>query len=85
MEDSVVEEKSILVKFSFVPFSPCLLHLLFLLHGSFYQEEIKQPCCRDTQRPSIMNDLGPPEAPDHLSLATLPCLPEKCNHCGKNF
>jgi hypothetical protein len=32
-----------------------------------------------------MNYLGPPEAPDHLPLATLPCLPEQCNHCGKNL
>ena len=29
--------------------------------------------------------LGPPEAPDHLPLATLPCLLEQCNHCGKSF
>ena len=32
-----------------------------------------------------MNYLGPPEAPDHHPLATLPCLPEQCSHCGKNF
>ena len=35
--------------------------------------------------PNIRNYLGPPEAPDHLPLATLPCLPEQCNHCGKNL
>ena len=29
--------------------------------------------------------MGPPEAPDHLPLGTLPFLPEQCNHCGKNF
>ena len=32
-----------------------------------------------------MNYLLTPEAPDHLPLATLPCLPEQCNHCGKNI
>ena len=26
-----------------------------------------------------------PEAPGHLPLATLPCLPEHCNHYDKNF
>ena len=46
---------------------------------------MKQPHGRDTQRPNIMNHLVPPEAPDHMLLATLPCLPEQCNHCGKKF
>ena len=32
-----------------------------------------------------MNYLVTSEAPDHLPLATLPCLPEQYNHCGKNF
>ena len=32
-----------------------------------------------------MNYLLTPKAPDHLPLATLPCLPEQCNHCGKNL
>ena len=32
-----------------------------------------------------MNYLVTLEAPYHLPLATLPCLPELCNHCGKNF
>ena len=31
-----------------------------------------------------MNYMVSPEAPDHLPLATLPCLLEQCNHCGKN-
>ena len=84
MEDSLVVEEGMLVKFPSVPFATCLLHLQLLLQGSFHQEEVKQPHCRDTQRPNIMNYLGPPEAPDHLPLATLPCLPEQCNHCGKN-
>ena len=56
-----------------------------LLQGSFKQEEVKQPHRRDTQRPNIMNYLVTPEVPDHLPLATLSCLPEKSNHCGKNF
>ena len=61
-----------LVKFPLVLFAPCLLCLQLLLHGSFYREEVKQLHCRDTQRLNIKNDRGPPEAPDHLSLATLP-------------
>ena len=32
-----------------------------------------------------MNYLVAPEAPDHLPLATLHCLPEQCNQCDKNF
>ena len=85
MEHSLVLEEGMLIKFPSVPFATCLLHLQVLLHGSFDQEEGKQPHCRYTQRPNIMNDLGPPEAPDPLPLAALPCLPEKCNICGKNF
>ena len=69
-------EDGMLVKFSTVPFAMCLLHLQLLLQGSFHQEEVKQPHCRDTHRPKIMNNLGPPEAPAHLPLTTLPCLPE---------
>ena len=51
-----------------------LFHLL--LQGYFQNEEVKQPHRRDTQRPNIMN---------YLPLAILPCLPEQCIHCGKNF
>ena len=61
-----------------VPFATCFLHLQLLLH----QEEVKQP---HTQRPNIMKYLGPPESPDHLPITTLPCLPEQCNHCERNF
>ena len=32
-----------------------------------------------------MNYVVPPEAPNHLSRATLPCLPEQCNYYGKSF
>ena len=71
MEDSLVVEEDMLVKFSLVPFASCLLHLQLLLQGSFHQEEVKQPHSRDTQRPNIMNHLGSPEAPYHLPLATL--------------
>ena len=85
MKDSLVVEEVMLVKFPSVPFATCLLHLQLLLKGSLRQEEDEQPNFRDTQMPNIMNYLGPPEAPDHLPLATLPCLPEQCNHCGKNF
>ena len=85
MEDSLVVEEGMLVNFPLVPFATCLLHLQLLLQGFFHQEEIKQPHYWDTQRPNIMNYLGPPEAPDHFPLATLPSFPELCNHCGKNF
>ena len=85
MEDNLVVEEGMLVKFPSVPFVTCLLHLQLLRKGSFPQEEVKQPHCRDIQRTNIMNYLGPPEAPDHQPLATLPCLPEQCNHCEKKF
>ena len=58
MEDSLVVEEGMLVKFSLVPFGTCLLHLQLLLQGSFHQDEVKQPHCRDTQRPKIMNFWG---------------------------
>ena len=85
MEDILVLEQDKFVKFPLVHFAICLLHLQLLVQGSFHQEEVKQAHCRDTQRPYIMNKLGPPEAPNHLPLATLPCLPEQFNHCGKNM
>ena len=85
MEDSLVVEEVMLVKFPSVPFATCLLHLQLLLQCSFHQEEVKQPHCRDTQLPNIMNYLVPPEAPDHLPIPTFPCLPEQCNNGGKNF
>ena len=85
MEDSLVVEEGMLVKFPLDLFATCILHLQLLLQGSFHQEEVIQPHCRDTLRPNIMNYIGPPEAPDHLPLANLLCLPEQCNHCGKNF
>ena len=44
-----------LVKFPSFPFATCILHLQLLLQGSFHQKEFKQPHCRDTQRPKIMN------------------------------
>ena len=75
-------EEGMMVKFPLVPFATCSF---FLLPGSFNQEEVKQPYCRDIQRPAVMNYLVPPEAPNHLPLVTLPCLPEQYNHCGKNF
>ena len=74
MQDSLVGEEGIMVKLSLVPFATCLLPLDLLLQGSFHQEEVKQPHLRDTQRPNLMNYVVPPEAPDHLTLATLPCL-----------
>ena len=46
------------IKFPLAPFATFLLHLQLLLQGSFHQEEVKQPHCRDTQRPKIMNFWG---------------------------
>ena len=58
MEDSLVVEEVMLVKFPSVPFAACLLHLQLQLQVSFHQEEVKQPQCRDTQKPYIMNFWG---------------------------
>ena len=66
MEDSLVVEEGMLVKFPLVPFATCLLHLQLLLQDSFHKEEVKQPNCRNTQIPNIMNYVVPPEAPNHL-------------------
>ena len=85
MKDSLVVDEGMLLKFPLVPFATCFLHLQLLLQGSFHQVEVKQPHCKDTLTPNMMNYLGPPEAPDHRPLATLLCLPEQCNHCGKKF
>ena len=74
-----------MVKCPLVPFTTFLLPLHLLLQGTFHQEEAEQPHRRNTQKPNIMNYLVPPEALYHLPLATLPCLPEQCNYCGKNF
>ena len=43
-------EEGIMVKFPSVPLAMCLLYLQLLFQGSFHQEEVKQPHCRDTQR-----------------------------------
>ena len=74
MEDSLVVEEGMLVKFPSVPFATYPLHLQLLLQGSFHKKEVKQPHCRDTQRQrqNIMSYLGPPEALGHLPLTTLP-------------
>ena len=85
MQDSLMVEEGMIVKYLLVLFATCVLALQLLLQGSFHQEKVKQPHCRDTQRPNIMIYLEPPGAPDHLPLATLPCLLEQCNPCGKNF
>ena len=78
-------EMGIIVKFPLVFLANFLLHLQLLIQGSFHQEQVKQPHGRETQRPYIMNYVVLPEASDHLPLATLPCLPDQCSHCGKNF
>ena len=58
MEDSLVVEEGMLIKFPLVPLATCLIHLRLLLQRSFHQEEVKQPHCRGTQRLNIMNYLG---------------------------
>ena len=58
MQDSLVVE-GMIVKLSLVPFATCLIPLQLLSQGSFHQEEVKQPHCRDTQRLNIMNYLVP--------------------------
>ena len=40
MQDNLVVEEGIMVKFSLVPFATCLLPLQLLLQGSFRQEEV---------------------------------------------
>ncbi len=40
MEDSLVVEEGIMVKFPSVPFAMCLFHLQLLLQGYFHQEEV---------------------------------------------
>ena len=50
MQDSLVVEEGMIVKFSLVPFAICLLPLQLLLQGSFQKEKVKQPQRRDTQR-----------------------------------
>ena len=58
MEDSLVVEEGMLRKLPSVPLGTCLLHLQLRFQGSFHQEEVKQPQCRDTQIPKIMNLWG---------------------------
>ena len=57
MQDSLVVEEGTMVKFSLVPAATCLLPLQLLLQGSFRQEEVKQPHCRNAQRPNLMHTL----------------------------
>ena len=83
MQDGLVVEEDMIVKFPLIHFATCFLPLPF--QGSFQQEEVKQPHWRDTKRPNIMNYVLPPEAPYYLPLAILPCWLEQCSHCGKNF
>ena len=85
MEDSLVVEDGMLVKFSLVPLAICLLHLQLLFQGSFHQEEVKQPHCRDTKKTKNHEFMRPPEAQDHLQLAPFPFLQEQYNNCGTNF
>ena len=69
MQDSLVVEEGMIIKFPLVSYAI----LKRLLQCSFHQEEIKQPHHRDTQKPNIMN---------YLPVTTLPGLPEQCSHFG---
>ena len=40
MQDSLVVEEGMMVKFPLVPFATCLLPLQLLLQGSFHEEEV---------------------------------------------
>ena len=57
MQDSLVVEDGMMVKYPLIPFATCIPPLQLLLFGSFQQEEVKQPYCRDAQRPKNMNYL----------------------------
>ena len=72
MQESLVVEEGMIFKFPLVPFATCILPLQLLLQGYFQQEEDKPPHRRDTQKPNIMNYMAPPEATEHMPLATLP-------------
>ena len=60
MEDSLVVEEGMLVKFTFCPFCHLSPSPAAPAKGSFHQEEVNQPLCRNTQRPKIMKYLEPP-------------------------
>ena len=81
MRDSLLVEEGMIVKFPLV----CIATLQLLLQCSLQQEEVKQSHCRETQWPNIMNYQVTQKASEHLPLTLLPCLPEQCYHCGKNF
>ena len=69
MHDSLVVEEGIIVKFPFVTVATFAAPASRFFFSQ--KEEVKQPHCRDTQRPNIMNYLVTPEALDHLPLTTL--------------
>ena len=52
MQDSLVVQEGMIVKFPLVPFATCLFPLQLLLQGSFQLEEVKQPHWRDTHTPT---------------------------------
>ena len=55
MQDSLMVEEGMIVKYLLVLFATCVLALQLLLQGSFHQEKVKQPHCRYAQKPAIMN------------------------------
>ena len=84
MQDSLVVEEDVMVKFPLVSFITYPLPLKLLFQGFSYQEEVEQSYCKYTQDPTS-RIFWCPETPDLLLRATLPCFSEQCNHCGKNF
>ena len=81
IQDSLVVQEGMIVKFVLVPV------ITFAVPASrfFPARRSLKPHCTDTQRSKTMNYLATHQATDHLPLATLPCLPEQCNHYGNNF
>ena len=82
IQDSLVVQEGMIVKFPLVPVATFAAPV-----SRFFSSSKKKFTNNivDIHKDPIMKYMLNPEAPDHLPLATLPCLPERCNHCGKNF
>ena len=57
MQDSLVVEEGMIVKFPLVPFATCLLPLQLLLQGSLQQEEVKQPRQKNIKKKNQHHEL----------------------------
>ena len=75
MQYILVDEEGMIVKYPLSTFCQLSPFPAPPARGSFQEEEVKQPHWKYTKkRPNIMYYVVPPEAPDHLPLASLPCL-----------